>query len=51
MSEQTNVQERLTNVEDRLARLENLLVCIDEKLEQTPQADVTESQSTEKFQQ
>ena len=51
MNEQTNVQERLTNVEDRLARLENLLVRIDEKLEQTPQVSVAESENTEKFQQ
>lgn len=51
MSDQTNVQERLTNVEGRLERLENLLVRIDEKLDQTPQADVAESESTEKFQQ
>ena len=51
MSDKINVQERLTNVEDRLARLENLLTRIDEKLEQKPQANVAESESTEKFQQ
>ncbi len=51
MSEQTNVQERLTSVEDRLGRLENLLVSINDKLEKTPQADAGESENTEKFQQ
>ena len=51
MSDQINVQERLTNVEDRLARLENLLVSINEKLEQTSQVSAAESESTEKFQQ
>ena len=51
MSDKINVQERLTNVEDRLARLENLLTRIDEKLEQKPQTNVAESESTEKFQQ
>ncbi len=50
MSEQTNVQERLTSVEDRLERLENLLVSINDKLEQTSQSNVAESESTEKFQ-
>ena len=50
MSDQTNVQERLSNVEDRLGRLENLLVSINEKLDQTPQNSVAESESTEKFQ-
>ncbi len=51
MSEQTNVQERLTQVEDRLGRLENLLVSINEKLEQTQQPNIVESESTEQFQQ
>ena len=51
MSDQTNVQDRLTNVEDRLGRLENLLVSINEKLENTQQSSVTESDNTEKFQQ
>ena len=51
MSDQTNVQERLVNVEDRLGRLENLLVSINEKLEQTQQPTVAESEDTEKFQQ
>ncbi|MXV78280.1 hypothetical protein F4X73_11605 [Candidatus Poribacteria bacterium] len=51
MSDQTNVQERLINVEDRLGRLENLLVSINEKLEQTQQPTVAESEDTEKFQQ
>ncbi len=51
MNEQNNVQERLTNVEDRLARLENLLTSINEKLDHTPQTTVTETDSTEKFQQ
>lgn len=50
MSDQTNVQERLTNVEDRLARLENLLVSIDEKLDQKQESSVVETESTEKFQ-
>ena len=51
MSDQTNVQERLTNVEDRLGRLENLLVSINEKLDQTPRTDGAKYESTEKFQQ
>ena len=51
MNDQTNVQERLSNVENRLGRLENLLVSINEKLDQTPQASAVESDSTEKFQQ
>lgn len=51
MSDQTNVQERLTSVEDRMERLENLLISINDKLEQTPQANVAESENTEKFQQ
>lgn len=51
MSDQTKVQERLTNVEDRLGRLENLLVSINEKLDQTQQPNVTETDNTEKFQQ
>ena len=51
MSDQTNVEERLTNVEDRLGRLENLLVNINEKLDQTEQRSVPESENTEKFQQ
>lgn len=51
MSEQTNVQERLTQVEDRLGRLENLLVSINEKLEHTDQPDMVETESSEKFQQ
>lgn len=51
MSDQTNLQERLINVEDRLGRLENLLVSINEKLEQTQQPTVAESEDTEKFQQ
>lgn len=51
MSDQINVQERLTSVEDRLERLENLLISMNEKLEQTPQPDVAEAESTEKFQQ
>ena len=51
MSDQTNVQDRLTNVEDRLERLENLLTSINEKLEQPPKHDVAETQSTEQFQQ
>lgn len=50
MSEQTNVQERLTSVEDRLERLESLLTSINDKLEQTSQNSVAESESTEKFQ-
>ncbi len=50
MSDQTNVQERLTNVEDRLGRLENLLVSIDEKLDQKQESSVVETESTEKFQ-
>lgn len=50
MSEQTNVQERLTNVEDRLGRLENLLVSIDEKLDQKQESSVVETENTEKFQ-
>ena len=50
MSEQTNVKERLTQVEDRLGRLENLLVSINEKLEQTQQPNIVESESTEQFQ-
>ena len=51
MSDQTKVQERLTNVEDRLGRLENLLVNINEKLDQTNQPSVPETENTEKFQQ
>lgn len=51
MSEQTNVQERLTQVEDRLGRLENLLVSINEKLEHSDKPDMVESDSTEHFQQ
>ena len=50
-NEQINVQARLTNVEDRLARLESLLTNINEKLEQTPEVEVTESDSTEEFRQ
>lgn len=50
-NEQINVQARLTNVEDRLARLESLLTNINEKLEQTPEVGVAESDSTEKFRQ
>lgn len=51
MSDQTKVQDRLTNVEDRLGRLENLLVSINEKLDQTQQPSVAETENTEKFQQ
>ncbi len=51
MSDQTNVQERLSNVEDRLGRLENLLVSINEKLDQTQQPSVTEYESIEELQQ
>lgn len=51
MSEQTKVEERLTNVEDRLVRLESLLTNINDKLEQTPQVNDTETDNTEKFQQ
>ncbi len=51
MSDQTKVQERLTNVEERLGRLENLLVNINEKLDQTNQPSVPETENTEKFQQ
>lgn len=51
MSDQINVQERLTNVEDRLVRLESLLTSIDEKLTQTETVDATESEGTEKIQQ
>ncbi len=50
MSDQTNVQERLTTVEDRLGRLENLLVSINEKLDQKQESSVVETESTEKFQ-
>ena len=51
MSEQTKVEERLTNVEDRLVHLESLLTNINDKLEQTPQVNDTETDNTEKFQQ
>ncbi len=51
MSNQTKVQDRITNVEDRLGRLENLLVSINEKLDQTNQPSVPETENTEKFQQ
>ena len=50
MSDQTNVQDRLTNVENRLGRLENLLVSINEKLDQKQESSVVETESTEKFQ-
>lgn len=51
MNEKNSVQERLTNVEDRLARLETILTSIDDKLEQSQQTTVIESDHTEKFQQ
>lgn len=51
MSDQTNVQDRLTNVEDRLERLENLLVSINEKLDQPHQPNVTEYENIEELQQ
>jgi len=51
MSEQNKVEERLTSVEDRMERLEKLLTSINDKLKQTPQANVAETENTEKFQQ
>lgn len=51
MKEQNDVQQRLTNVEDQIQRLETILTSINDKLEQSQQANVIESDNTVQFQQ
>jgi len=51
MSEQRQIQERLTDVEARLTHLESLLISINEKLAQKPQVSTRNSDEAEALKQ